>query len=57
MTGAVPDGTHAALHGPDPPKVARTRRNRTVRYDLLSLPLYLVGQARRLIREVAATRH
>lgn len=25
-------------------------------YDLLSLPLYLVGQARRLVREAAADR-
>ena len=27
-----------------------------VRYGLLSLPLYLVGQARRLVREAAAAR-
>ena len=44
----------------DPPSLledARTLPDGTrVRYDLLSLPLYLVGQARRLIREVAGER-
>ena len=44
----------------DPPSLLRDVRKlpdgTTVRYDLLSLPLYLVGQARRLIGEVAAAR-
>ena len=43
----------------DPPSLLRESRKlpdgTTVSYDLLSLPLYLVGQARRLIGEVAAT--
>ena len=42
----------------DPPSLLRDSRKlpdgATVRYDLLSLPLYLVGQARRLIGEAAA---
>ena len=42
----------------DPPSLLRDSRKlpdgTTVRYDLLSLPLYLVGQARRLIGEAAA---
>ena len=42
----------------DPPSLLRDSRKLpgevTVRYDLLSLPLYLVGQARRLIGEAAA---
>ncbi len=44
----------------DPPSLLRESRKlpdgTTVRYDLLSLPLYLVGQARRLVREAAAER-
>ena len=44
----------------DPPSLLRESRKlpdgTTVRYGLLSLPLYLVGQARRLIREAAAER-
>ena len=44
----------------DPPSLLRDARKlpdgTTVRFDLLSLPLYLVGQARRLIGEVAAER-
>ena len=44
----------------DPPSLLRDSRKlpdgTTVRYDLLSLPLYLVGQARRLIGEAAAER-
>ena len=44
----------------DPPSLLRESRKlpdgTTVRYDLLSLPFYLVGQARRLIREVAVRR-
>ena len=44
----------------DPPSLLRDARTlpdgTTVRYDLLSLPLYLVGQARRLIREAVAAR-
>ena len=44
----------------DPPSLLRDVRKlpdgTTVRYDLLSLPLYLVGQARRLIGEAAAER-
>ena len=44
----------------NPPSLLRDARTlpdgTTVRYDLLSLPLYLVGQARRLLREVAADR-
>ena len=42
----------------DPPSLLRDSRKlpdgTTVRYDLLSLPLYLVGQARRLIGEATA---
>ena len=44
----------------DPPSLLRDSRKlpdgTTVRFDLLSLPLYLVGQARRLIGEAAAER-
>ncbi len=44
----------------DPPSLLRDCRKlpdgTPVRYDLLSLPLYLVGQARRLLREAAAER-
>lgn len=44
----------------DPPSLLRESRTlpdgTTVGYDLLSLPLYLVGQARRLIGELAAER-
>ena len=44
----------------EPPSLLRDVRKlpdgTTVGYDLLSLPLYLVGQARRLIGEVAAAR-
>ena len=44
----------------DPPSLLRDSRKlpdgTTATYDLLSLPLYLVGQARRLIREAAAAR-
>ena len=44
----------------DPPSLLRESRKlpdgATVDYDLLSLPLYLVGQARRLIEELAAER-
>ena len=44
----------------DPPNLLRESRKlpdgTAVSYDLLSLPLYLVGQARRLIGEVAATK-
>ena len=44
----------------DPPSLLRDSRKlpdgTTVRYDLLSLPLYLVGQARRLIGEAATER-
>lgn len=44
----------------DPPSLLRASRKlpdgATVSYDLLSLPLYLVGQARRLIEELAAER-
>ena len=44
----------------EPPSLLRESRKlpdgATVRYDLLSLPLYLVGQARRLVREAAADR-
>lgn len=44
----------------DPPSLLRESRKlpdgTTVRYDLLSLPLYLVGQARRLVREAIAER-
>ena len=44
----------------DPPSLLRDSRKlpdgTTASYDLLSLPLYLVGQARRLIGEVAAER-
>ena len=44
----------------DPPSLLRESRQlpdgTTVGYDLLSLPLYLVGQARRLIGELAAER-
>ena len=44
----------------DPPSLLRESRKlpdgATVDYDLLSLPLYLVGQARRLIEELATTR-
>ena len=44
----------------DPPSLLRDSRKlpdgTTVSYDLLSLPLYLVGQARRLIGEIAVER-
>ena len=44
----------------DPPSLLPESRRlpdgTTVRYDLLSLPLYLVGQARRLIAELVAER-
>ena len=44
----------------DPPSLLRESRKlpdgRVVDYDLLSLPLYLVGQARRLIGEIVAER-
>lgn len=52
---------HLALRfNADPPSLLRESRKlpdgTTVGYDLLSLPLYLVGQAHRLIGEVAAER-
>ena len=47
------------LNGDRPSLLRESRKlpdGNTVRYDLLSLPLYLVGQARRLIVEAAAER-